>query len=371
VLRVALKGLALRKLRSALTAVAIVLGVALVGGTYVLTDSITGAFNSIFQTVYRGTDATVTGRNAIDSSASAGGNNASSIPSFPESLLASVQRLPDVQDALGGVAGSPQLVKNGKAITFGGAPNLGFSVDPSKPQFNSLKLVSGSWPGANDVVIDTSTASKKSLKAGDVIGVQAQGPEQSMRISGLVKFGSAGSLGGATLAGFQLRTAQRLFYKIGKLDDIRVSAKPGVSPQALVNQIRTMLPPGTQVRTGAQEAQKAADSTNSFLSFLKTFLLAFAGIALFVGSFVIANSLSITIAQRTREFAILRTLGASRRQVLRAILAESLVVGIAASVIGVLVGSGWRRDSLRSSTLRASRFRTPASRSRGARSRWH
>ncbi len=340
-LRVALKGLAMRRLRSALTAVAILLGVALVAGTYVLTDSITGAFDSIFQTVYRGTDATITGRNAIDSgSNNGGGNGGFAAPSFPESVLARVQRLPDVNDTLGGVSGSPQLVKDGKAITFGGAPNLGFSVDPSKPQFNSLRLVSGHWPGPTEVVIDTSTASKKSLAAGDTIGVQARGPQQQMRISGLVEFGSAGSLGGATLAGFQLGTAQRLFDKVGELDDIRVSAKPGVSPQKLVGEIRAVLPQGTQVRTGAQEAQKAADSTNSFLSFLKTFLLVFAGVALFVGSFVIANSLSITIAQRTREFATLRTLGATRRQVLRAILFESLAVGIIASVIGLLVGLG-------------------------------
>ena len=342
-LRVALKGLATRKLRSALTAVAILLGVALVAGTYVLTDSITGAFDSIFQTVYRGTDATITGRNAIDTGSgngNSGGSGQFAAPSFPESLLARVQRLPGVNQALGGVSGSPQLVKNGKAITFGGAPNLGFSVDPSKPQFSSLTLVSGSWPGPSEVVIDTNTASKKSLKAGETIGVQARGPVVQMRISGLVKFGSASSLGGATLAGFQLATAQRLFNKVGQLDDIRAGAKPGVSPQQLVNEIRPILPSGTQVRTGAQEAKKAADSTTSFLSFLKTFLLVFAGVALFVGSFVIANSLSITIAQRTREFATLRTLGASRRQVLRAILIESLAVGIIASILGLLVGLG-------------------------------
>ncbi|MGI8507190.1 MAG: ABC transporter permease [Solirubrobacteraceae bacterium] len=341
-LRVALKGLATRRLRSALTALAIVLGVALMAGTYVLTDSITGAFNSIFQTVYRGTDATITGRNAIDSGASAigggGGGGGASTPSFPASVLARVQRLPDVRDTLGGVNGSPQLVKHGKAITFGGAPNLGFSVDPSKPQFNSLKLVSGSWPGPAEVVIDSNTATRKNLRAGDLIGVQASGPEQRMRISGLVKFGTSSTLGGATLAGFQLPTAQRLFDKVGKLDDIRVSAKPGVSPQRLVQQIRTVLPRGTQVRTGAEEASQDAATTNGFLSFLKTFLLVFAGVALFVGSFVIANSLSITIAQRTREFATLRTLGASRRQVLRAILAESLAVGILASAIGLLAG---------------------------------
>ena len=124
-LKVALKGLATRRLRALLTALAIVLGVALVAGTYVLTDSITGAFDSIFQTVYRGTDATITGRSAIDSGADAGAvGGSASTPSFPESVLAQVQRLPDVRETLGGVSGSPQLVKNGKAITFGGAPNL-------------------------------------------------------------------------------------------------------------------------------------------------------------------------------------------------------------------------------------------------------
>ena len=336
---VSLKGLLSRKLRSVLTAIAIVLGVALVSGTYVLTDSITKAFDSIFQTIYQNTDATITGRNALDSNANDVGGNAST-PSFDQSLLVKVRALPEVKDAIGGVAGEPQLVKNGKAISFGGAPNLGFSVDPARPQFESLKLTSGGWPGANQVVIDTSTAKKKHIKVGDTIGVQAQGPVVQMRVSGLVKFGSAASLGGATLAGFDLATAQQLFDKEGKLDDIRASARRGVSPQQLVRQIRTVLPPGTQVRTGAEQAQKSADSTNSFLTFFKTFLLAFAGIALFVGSFVIANSLSITIAQRTREFAILRTLGASRRQVLRAILLESVTVGVLASVTGLFVGLG-------------------------------
>ncbi|HEY2601031.1 MAG TPA: FtsX-like permease family protein [Thermoleophilaceae bacterium] len=336
-IRFSLRGLASRKLRSALTAVAIVLGVALVSGTYVLTDSITKAFDSIFQTVYRGTDATITGKNALDTGANDVGGGAST-PSFDESLLARVRALPDVKAAIGGVAGEPHLVKNGKAISFGGAPNLGFSVDPKYPQFQSLKLSKGAWPGANQLVVDTGTAKHKSIHVGDTIGVQAQGPVRQMQVSGLVKFGSAGSLGGATLAGFNVATAQDLFDKKGKLDDIRTAARQGVSPKRLVAQIRTVLPPGTQVRTGAEEAQKSADSTNSFLKFFKTFLLAFAGIALFVGSFVIANSLSITIAQRTREFATLRTLGANRRQVLRAVLLEAVVVGLLAAVVGLFAG---------------------------------
>ena len=133
----------------------------------------------------------------------------------------------------------------------------------------------------------------------------------------------------------QLPTAQQLLGRVGKLDEIRASAKPGVSPKQLVAQIRPILPKDTQVRTGAQQAQQDSSSITSFLSFLKTFLLVFAGVALFVGSFVIANSLSITIAQRTREFATLRTLGASRKQVRRSILVESFVIGSIASVVGL------------------------------------
>jgi putative ABC transport system permease protein len=121
---VTLKGLASRRLRTALTALSIVLGVALVAGTYVLTDSINNAFGSIFQTVYRGTDATVTGRNALDTGSGANSQNggSSATPSFPQSVLARVLSLPDVRDAIGGVSGTPQLIVHGKAVAFGGRP---------------------------------------------------------------------------------------------------------------------------------------------------------------------------------------------------------------------------------------------------------
>ncbi len=337
-LRVALKGLATRRLRASLTALAIVLGVALVAGTYVLTDSITGAFDSIFTSIYRGTDATVTGRSAIDSSAGAGITGA--VPAFSQSVLTRVRGLPDVSEAVGDVSGSVQLIQHGKAISFGGAPTIGSSVNPTHPQFSALRLVSGRWPGPGDVVVDTNTATRKGLQVGDTIGVQGVGAAVTMRISGFVRFGTANSLGGATLAGFPLPTAQQLVGKVGKLDEIRVTAKPGISPRRLVAEIRPVLPGDAQVRTGAQQASENSDAVNKFLSTLKTLLLVFAGVALFVGSFVIANSLSITIAQRTREFATLRTLGASRRQVLRSILVESLAIGVVASVVGLFVGLG-------------------------------
>ena len=334
-IRVALKGLLGRKLRALLTAFAIVLGVATVSGTYVLTDSISDAFDNIFTGVYRGTDAVVTGKSAFDLSDGGG----VTVPAFDESLLPKVRALPEVSAAIGGVGGEAQLIgSNGKVIQFGGAPNLGFSVDPTQPQFNSLTLVEGKWPGPGQFVVDTSTAGKKDIKIGDTIRVQAQGSAIPLRVSGLVKFGAVSSIGGATLAGFDIATAQRLFHKEGKLDQIRASRAQGVSEEQLLASIRDVLPAGTQVRTGENQATEDASDTKSFTSFLQSFLLAFGGIALFVGAFVIANSLSITIAQRTREFATLRTLGASRRQVLRSVLLESTVIGVFASVVGLFLG---------------------------------
>jgi putative ABC transport system permease protein len=334
-IKFAFKGLLTRKLRTTLTAIAIVLGVATVSGTFILTDSIDKAFDSIFEDVYKGTDATITPKSAFDVEGGSGTTEAA----FDESLLAEVKALPDVADAIGGVASeNAQLVKNGKAIVFGGAPNLGFSVDPSKPAFESLTLEKGSWPKNDEVVVDKSTADKKDLEVGSTIGVQVEGPVENLKISGIVKFGSVSSIGGATLAGFNLPTAQRLFDKEGKLDQIRVAGKPGVAPAQLVSEIQKILPPDTQVRSGTAQAKEDAKDTDQFISFLRYFLLAFGLIALFVGAFVIVNSLSITIAQRTRELATLRTLGASRRQVRWSVVVEALIMGALASVVGLFLG---------------------------------
>jgi len=336
VTRVALAGLLGRKLRTVLTAVAIVLGVAMVSGTFVLTDSIDQAFNSIFTGVRKNEDVVISGKAATSL------NNGSTTPSFDAALLDKVRKLPDVAQADGSVTSDQALLidKKGKAIVFGGAPNLGFSIDNPSSAFNVLSLVDGDWPHGDEVVIDRATAKKKHLDVGQEIGVQAVGPVHRLRISGLVKFGSVATIGGATLAGFDLPTAQKLFDKAGRLDEIAISTKPNVSSQQALRQVRAILPAGTEVRTGEQQAAHDAKDTNSFISFLQKFLLAFGGVALFVGSFVISNSLSITIAQRTREFATLRTLGASRRQVLQSIVVEALVVGVLASVTGLFLGLG-------------------------------
>ncbi|HTR32780.1 MAG TPA: FtsX-like permease family protein [Gaiellaceae bacterium] len=338
-LKVALKGLAGRKLRALLTGLAIVLGVAMISGTYVLTDTLKAGFGQIFTSVYKSTDAVITGKSAIGN----GQGGANIAPSFDASLLAKVEKLPGVAQADGGVSDQAQLVgRNGKVISNGFAPGLAFSVHPNGDQhFNPLVLVAGTWPrGSHQIAIDKNTADNKHYSVGQTIGAIARGPVQQFTISGIVKLGDVASIGGATMAIFDLPTAQKLFDKVGKYDQIDVAAKPGVSPQQLVAQIRPILPSNTQVRSGEQEAQKQTSDAGDFTGILQKFLLAFGGIALFVGIFVIANTLSITIAQRAREFGTLRTIGATRRQVRRSVLVEGLLIGFFASVTGLFLGLG-------------------------------
>ncbi|MDQ3066764.1 MAG: ABC transporter permease, partial [Actinomycetota bacterium] len=334
----ALKGLLGRKLRTALTALAIVLGVAMISGTYVLTDSIDSAFDTIFGDVRKGSTAVVSGKAAFDLSEGSG----ATAPSVDEGLLETVRGVDGVSLAEGGVnSESTTLIgRDGKAVVKGGAPNLGFSISDGDSPFNPLALEEGSWPGPNEVVIDKGTADEEGFEIGETIGVQAEGAVERLRVAGFVRFNSEISIGGATLAGFDLATAQRLFKKDGKLDEIAVAASAGTPDAALLRDIRAVLPEDAQVQTGQEQASDDAAGTNEFITFLQSFLLAFAGIALFVGAFVIANSLSITIAQRAREFATVRMLGGSRRQILVSIVLEALVIGIAASVIGLFLGLG-------------------------------
>jgi putative ABC transport system permease protein len=339
VTKVALAGLLGRKLRAALTAVAIVLGVAMVSGTYILTDTIQSAFSTVFTQANKNSDAVVSGKSAIGGN---GNGRSSATPSVPASLLTRIRALPQVAQASGGVSDNAQLVgHNDKVISHGGAPGLAFSYSAEGQRFSPLSLTRGTWPTTpNEVAIDASTANKEHFSIGQQIGVIARGPVQRFKIVGTVKFAGVSSLGGATMAIFTLPTAQQLFHKQGQLDEIDVAAKPGTSRQTLVGAIRPLLPPGSQVKTGQQQAQQQTKDTSGFLSIFKTFLLAFGGVALFVGSFVIANTLSITVAQRTRELATLRTLGASRRQVLTSVMLEALVIGVFASVVGLFLGLG-------------------------------
>jgi putative ABC transport system permease protein len=336
-LRVALKGLAGRKLRALLTAIAIILGVAMISGTYVLTDTINNAFTSIFTETYKNADAIISAKTAFTND----NGNGVQAPSFSDYLLGRVKALPDVKAAEGSVtdAQTKLVGRNGKVVSTHGAPSLAFSVNPNGDQrFNPLQLVAGTWPsGPDEIAIDSNVASSKHYKVGDTIGVERNGPVQKFRIAGIVKLPGV-SIGSATLSVFDLPTLQTLLGRVGKLDLIRVQAKTGVPTSKLIAEIKPVLPASAQIRNTSAQVKEDKKSVNGFTSFIRYFLLAFAGIALFVGSFVIANTLSITIAQRTREFATLRTLGATRRQILRSVIVEALVIGILGSVTGLFLG---------------------------------
>ena len=335
--RFALRGLLGRKLRTALTALAIVLGVAMISGTYVLTDSIDQAFDRIFSDIRKGSNAVISGKSPFDF----GEDTGADLPTFDERLVAEVRELPGVAEAEGGVDSET-------ATLIGRRRGRRWSRRRSEPRLldrrRGLALQAaharrGNLAGAErgrDRQGDGRQGGLRGRGAGRRPGRGAGSSASGSRGHGVRQPGL--TIGGATLAGFDLPTAQRLMKKEGSLDEIAVAAKPGVSEEELADQIDAILPPETQVRTAEAQAREDAEGTNEFITFLQAFLLAFAGVALFVGAFVIANSLSITIAQRTRELATVRMLGASRKQVLGSIIVEALVVGIAASVIGLFVG---------------------------------
>jgi putative ABC transport system permease protein len=340
-IRFALKSLTGRKLRTTLTALAIVLGVAMMSGAYVLTDTIEKAFDSILTDSYAGTDAVVTGK---DPGFGFEGESALA-PSIPEATLERVRGIEGVEVATGSVQDfkTKLLRPDGETIETGGAPSLAFGIDtaPQYQRFNPLNLVEGRWPkGSGEVVVDAGVADDEDLRLGDRIGVAALAKAQDFEIVGIAKYGDVSSLGGATFAIFDMPTAQALFDKEGELDSVQAAAAEGTTPEQLTNRIRDELGGEFTVRTGVEEAEEQSSEIGTFTTIIRYFLLSFAGIALFVGAFVIFNTLSITVAQRMREFAIVRTLGASRRQVLGSVILEALVIGLSASIVGLFAGLG-------------------------------
>jgi putative ABC transport system permease protein len=333
---VALKGLLGRKLRTALTALAIVLGVAMISGTYVLTDTITSAYTTIVNDSFVNSDAVISGKVAFKNDNS----NTAETPAFPAALLTKVTQLPDVKEAEGAIDDQARLIgHDGKVISTGAGEGLAGSIDPQHLRFSPLKLSSGRWPiGSGQIAIDKRTAEGKHFAIGDTIGVAADEGVRRFKISGIATYGDVSSIGASTIAVFDVPTAQQLFEKVDKLDQIQVTAKDGVTAEKLAGEIRPLLPATAKVKTAAAQTKESANDVKKSLGILQKFLLAFGILALFVGAFVIANTLSITIAQRVREFATLRTIGSSRRQVLGSVMLEALVVGLFASLIGLFLG---------------------------------
>ena len=333
------QGLWGRKLRTALTALAVVLGVAMVSGTYVLTDTITKAFDGLYEDSYEGTSAVISGKEVVK-------NASSGKATVSESLVDKVRGLPGVASATGSiydVSGTTDLTKligrDGKSLGTGEAPNFGWGFDPKEKRFNPLTLTAGTWAdGSDQIVIDAGTASKENFAVGDKIRASAEGPTREFNIVGIARFGSVDSIGGATFAVFDVPTAQSMLNKQGQVDSIFIAAKSGVEDSAVADQVKPLLDSSAVVRTGAEQGAADSKETNDGLAIIKYFLLAFAAISLIVGSFVIFNTLSMTVAQRVRELATLRTLGASRKQVRRSVLLEGFITGLVAAIIGLFCG---------------------------------
>jgi putative ABC transport system permease protein len=327
--RAILKGLLARKLRLLLTALSITLGVAFVAGTFVLTDTMSYTFDHLFENVTQGVDVSVRGRTPF---AGVG-------EPVPESVVEDVRSVAGVRFAEGSVTGLAQLIDpDGEAIATRGAPTLGLSW-MTRPELRYLTLRTGEAPRKpGQVVIDAATAETHGFEVGDEITILFQGPPEVFEIVGVAGFGAADSLAGATVAAFETETAQRVLGTPGGFTTIDVTGEPGVGAAGLEARLRDVVPSGFEVVTGTDLAKESADQVKEGLGFFQTGLLVFAGISLFVGAFTIFNTFSITVAQRSRELALLRTMGASPGQVRRSVLAESLAVGLVASAAGVVLG---------------------------------
>ncbi len=331
--RVTIKGLLAHKLRLALTAIAIVLGVTFISGTYILTDTLHSTFTGLVSNIYQNIDFQVRGVAQFSDSGAGATRNP-----IPESILPAVQRVPGVEAAAGSVGGYAQFIsRDGKAISNGGAPTIGLSFDPDQ-RLSELHLVSGTAPTTpTDVVMDAGTAQKYHFAVGNQVRVLLPEPK-TFTISGIARFGSANNLAGATLAAFDLPTAQSLLRENGQFDTISVVSSPGADQSAVERGIRQVLPPGVEVVTGQTVVNEQTTSIDKALGFFSTALLVFAFISLFVGAFTILNTFSIIVGQRTRELALLRIVGASRRQVFRSVLGEAAIVGFVSSLIGLGLG---------------------------------
>ncbi|HUB35828.1 MAG TPA: FtsX-like permease family protein [Solirubrobacteraceae bacterium] len=327
-----LRGFAQRKVRALLTGVAIALGVALMAGTYILTDTINGAFAEVFSASYHNKAVVVTPKETL------GRRVAAETSPLNEAMLARVRAVPGVAAASGGISSRATLLNTrGERLTSGHAPSLIGAEQPAR--FESFTAAQGHLPrAAGEVAIDQATAQREHLKLGAQIVIAGRAPARRYTLAGIAKFAGSESFGGTSIAILTLAQAQYVASKPGGFDSLNVAARAGVSPQELAARVRAALPSTVTVRTGAQEAANQTQNLEEELGFLRTFLLIFAYVALVVGAFIIFNTFSITVAQRTREFGLLRTLGASRGQIMRSVVQEGLLLGVCGAALGLLGG---------------------------------
>jgi putative ABC transport system permease protein len=328
--KVILRGLASRKRRALTLVVAVFLGVGLTSGAYVLTDTINASFEDIFEESFAGTDVVISPKEIVE-------QDDQEPPPFPASVLNRVEKVDGVAKAEGGVFSLGRIVDE-ERDTVGSefAPNF-ISSESSEP-FDTFTYDEGGPPESNNqAVIDPTTADRGDLGIGDRVGVVGNRELATYEVVGIARLGDT-DFGGAAVVTLTLPEAQRVTGKVGQFDQIAVDAADGVEPEALAQQLDQVLPNTVEVRTGQQAAVEETETTKDDLSFLTIALLVFAGVAVVVGGFLIFNTFSITIAQRIREFGMLRTIGASRGQILRSVIFEALAIGVIGSILGLAGG---------------------------------
>ena len=338
-LKVSLRNLLVNKLRLLLTIAAVTVGVTFVSGTFVLSDTMVKAFDELYTGLTSGTDVVVKSKAAYDADIATTGGQ---LRPLDEDIVATVGEVPGVEVAEGSVFGFALVLdKNGEPIQPGGAPTLGTSLSEDRGLAGAASFREGGTPsGAKEIALDARTAKKAGYELGDTVEVVLQDGRKAFTLVAIIGFGETDSLLGATMAGFDLPTAQRALGKVGVVDEVDVRAADGVSARELRNRIARELPDGVEALTGEQVASDGTAAVRDSLGIFTTVLLVFAGVSVVVGSFVIWNTFNVLVAQRRREVALLRAVGASRRQVLGGVLIEAGIIGLVSGGIGVLLGVG-------------------------------
>jgi putative ABC transport system permease protein len=321
-LRTALRNILAHKARLLMTVLAVMLGVAFVSGTLVFTDTIGQAFRKSSAKSYQ--DVSVAVRTTGDSHLS-------------QKLLDEVRGLPGTLSASGSVSGFTAVAdRNGKLVGDGWS-TLGANYSAAA----KYPMAQGRPPkSADEVALDARTAERTGYKVGDTVRMSVDGPVLKQKVTGVFTTDDGNVAAGGSLVLFDTVTAQKLFAEPGRYDQIDVKAATGTSQAALKYQVEKVLPKDAEAVTGQKLADDEAQLISAQLKSFNDTLLTFAGIALFVGIFLIANTFTMLVAQRTKELALMRAVGASRRQVTRSVLAEATLIGLAAGAVGLVVGVG-------------------------------
>jgi len=340
--RLTLKSLAARPLRTALTTLAIVLGVALVSGALTLTDTQRRAADALSSASYDGTDAVVASKTAFDTDSSE--DWSLQRPTVDEAVLRDVRAVPGVQTAVGDVTDMNAKIIGTNGKPLGEGPYFGVGLDAGAPgveRVTPFRLASGRWAaGPGEVVIDQKTSEDQGYAIGDRVRITGRGEAEAFEVVGVARFGDVRSLGPATVAVFDLEEAQRFFAKGAAFDAILVAGRDGVAGADVRSSLTRALGDRATVEVASEHDRFTFQGLETFISIIRAVLLGFGVVAVLVGGLTIVNSLSITLAQRTRELGLLRLVGASRRQVMGAVLGEALVMGLLGSLAGLVAGYG-------------------------------